>query len=313
MVSTFRVGLLLTEWCNAECAHCWFSSGPDRTRCMEAHEARHYIDQADEIPSVEWISFTGGEPFFNPEVLLELVEYASDLGFYTECVTNCFWAEDREKASAILDGLVNAGLNAINISSDDFHQRFIPFERVRTCYETARDQGLKIVIMSTPEKKGTLDVEEIARRLGRDEVQTVRDGPPKASTVALAVESSFVPVGRGASIPVKEWNFGDGPLRGECRDVLRDIGITPSGDVLPCCSAAGIVENTVLGNAKGTNLQTMIEAAEAQPLFRILSSEGPMRLAELLEMNVEGRFVNRCHLCHAVLTHPELPRILSEL
>ncbi|MBA7715171.1 hypothetical protein ES703_124212 [subsurface metagenome] len=57
-METFRVGLLLTERCDAECSHCWFSSGPNRTRSMEPHEARGYIDQAAEVSTVKLIHST---------------------------------------------------------------------------------------------------------------------------------------------------------------------------------------------------------------------------------------------------------------
>ena len=69
LIGTFRVGLLITERCNIECAHCWLGSGPDRGATMSMEDARGCISQAGEIPTVEWISLTGGEPFLYPELL----------------------------------------------------------------------------------------------------------------------------------------------------------------------------------------------------------------------------------------------------
>ena len=110
MVEAFRVGLLITERCNVECDHCWFDSGPHRENTMKEEEAIGYIDQAGEIPSVEWISITGGEPFLYPELLESSIKHASKKGLRTECVTNCFWADSEEKAEETLGGLVEAGL-----------------------------------------------------------------------------------------------------------------------------------------------------------------------------------------------------------
>jgi len=312
-VDPFRVGLLLTKRCNVECSHCWFESGPDQTDQMTLEEATGYIDQAREIPTVEWVSFTGGEPFLLPGMLASLIIHASHRGFYTECVTNCFWAETEESAEARLRELVDAGLYAISLSSDDFHQRHIPFERVLNCYEAARRLGLKITIMCAVARSSTLRIRDVAKRLGVEGIHIVGEGRPKAPVSALAVETGFIPVGRGASIPCEELLIGEGPVEGPCRDVLRDIGIDPSGKVLPCCSAASCVENAVLGNAKEERLTDIIERASRRPVFNALSTDGPSELAKQLGLWRKGSYVNRCHLCFEVLSDPRLPQIVERI
>ena len=310
MIETFRVGLLITERCNIECSHCWFESGPERTGRMTLEEAMGYIDQASEIPTVEWISFTGGEPFLLPDMLASLIGYASDRGLRTECVTNCFWADTEEGALELLERLVEAGLDAVNISADDFHQRHIPFERVSNCYRAASRLGLKIVIMCASARSSSLRIDNVIRSLGDRGIHNIRDGKPRTPVSALAVETGFVPVGRAKNIPEEEWLIGESPLDGPCGEVLRDIGISPSGDVLPCCSAAGIVEGAMLGNAKEEGLAGIIEGASDDPLFVTLSTEGPSALAERLGLMKKG-YVNRCHLCYEVLTDPRLPQIIE--
>lgn len=277
---------------------------------MELEEAMNYIDQAWEIPTVEWISFTGGEPFLLPKMLLSLVEYASQKGFLTECVTNCFWAETEEKAEKQLRELVDAGLYVLNISVDDFHQRHIPFERVRNCYEVAKRLDLKMVIMCTLSRSSTLNIKEIARRLDKEGIHIIGEGERRPQVSALALESGFIPVGRAAEIPEEEWMIGESPVEGPCRTVLRDIEIAPSGRVLPCCSAANLVKYAALGNAKEKTLAKLIEEASRRPLFKILSKEGPAGLSKLLWSRRRAGYVSRCHLCYEVLTDPRLHQIL---
>jgi len=313
LVDTFRVGLLLTERCNIACRHCWFDSGPDKTATMTPQEARGYIDQARGVPTVEWISFTGGEPFLLHEALLDLIGYSSDGGLRTECVTNCFWAETEERAVEILGGLVDAGLDVINISSDDFHQRHIPFDGVRNCYRTAKSLGLKTVIMCAPSRSSTLRIGRIAEMLGGDGIHILGDGEPEAPVSALAVETGFVPVGRAASIPREEWLVGESPVDGPCRTVLRDVGIAPGGRVLPCCSAASLVEDVTLGNAGKRSLASLIEEAGRRPVFKALTTIGPAGLAERLGIMEKGRYVSRCHLCYEVLTDPGLGNALKPI
>lgn len=312
-VETFRVGLLITEQCNVACSHCWFSSGPDKTARMELEEARGYIDQAREIPTVEWISFTGGEAFLLPKMLVRLVGYASGRGFRTECVTNCFWAETMEAAEKMLRRLTDEGLDVINISADDFHQRHISFDRVRNCYTAARRLGLKIVIMCATARSSRLRIREVAKRLGDDGIRVIGDGVPVGEASALAVETGFVPAGRGAGIPEEEWLVGSESLEGPCKAVLRDVAIAPSGAVLPCCSAAGLVEAAWVGNAKRGRLRSLIEAAARRKLFKVLSTDGPLGLQRLLGPRRRETYVNRCHLCYEVLTDPRLRRGLSSL
>jgi len=310
-VETFRVGLLITEQCNIACGHCWFSSGPDRTARMDLDEALGYIDQACELGTVEWISLTGGEPFMLPDMLEALVAYASERGFHTECVTNCFWASTEDDAEAMLKRLADAGLDVVNISADDFHQRHISFDRVRNCYVAAKRLGLRIVIMCALSRSSTLRIGEISRLLGEERIAIAKGDGFLERASALAVETGFIPVGRGETIPEDEWLIGSGPTGGPCRTVLRDIVIAPSGKVLPCCSAAGLTGVAEVGNAREGGLRDLLEEAGRRRLFKVLSSEGPLGLRRLIEHGPLENYVNRCHLCYDVLTDPRLSRLLG--
>ena len=101
MIPLFRVGLLLTFRCNAECRHCFFESGPHREEVMNPDLGIQAIDEAAKL-GAEWISFTGGEPFLEQDLLENLIEYANELNLNTEVVSNGFWAETPEKAESAL-------------------------------------------------------------------------------------------------------------------------------------------------------------------------------------------------------------------
>jgi len=312
MVEAFRVGLLLTERCNIHCSHCWVESAENTKTDMTLSEALGYVDQAAEIPSMEWISLTGGEAFLLPELMMRVVEHASASGLRTECVTNCAWADTVEEAEERMGALMDAGLEVVNISSDDFHQEHVPFGNVVNCFEAAREHGLKIVVMSATRKKGSLGVDEIARRLGEDEIKILgRETSQPLSYSALAVETGFVPVGRGAHLPREEWLIESSPVEGPCRLVLRDVGIDPRGNVLQCCSAASILDNARLGNASDMKLKDILERAGQSPLYKALSERGPSGIARDLGMEIEGRFVSRCHLCHEVMRHSGLDETMG--
>lgn len=300
VIDVFRVGLIITERCNAACPHCWFNSGPYKGRDMSLKEAEAYIDQVREIPSVRYISFTGGEPFLLPKMLLRLVRYASDVGLYTECVTNSFWASTEGAAERMLRRLIDSGLEVINLSVDDFHQSLIPFERVLNSYRAARRLGLKIVLMCAASKSGRIRIEEVKRMLGDEDIYIIGRGEQRGYPQVIAMEMGFIPAGRGADIPEEEWLKGDGPLEGGCHVVLRDIAVAPGGGVLPCCSAAGTIKNLLIGNARVKRLRDILEEAWRRPIFKLLRDRGPLGLADEFE-NRPLAYVNKCHLCYDLL------------
>jgi hypothetical protein len=277
---------------------------------MSLDDARSYIDQASSIPSVEWISFTGGEPFLLPRLLKDLVGYASAKGLRTECVTNCSWAETPVKTEETLITLKESGLDVVNISADDFHQEYVPFENVRNCFEAAKRLGLKTVIMSAAQAGGTLRLAETINRLGPEKIGTPKDGESTEGLSAIAVETGFIPVGRGAELPRDTWLIGESKIEGPCRIVLRDIGIDPGGELLACCSAASLLRRGRLGRVVETGIQRLLDDAGEQPLFKILSEWGPSGLADSLGIPWRGEFVSRCHLCHETLKDPRLDEAL---
>jgi len=292
----FRVGLIITEQCDANCAHCWFDCSPGKGATMSKYDAQNYINKASRVPSIKWISLTGGEPMLHPSLVEDLIAYAFGQGFKTELVTNCSWAVTPEKASGILKRLSDAGLGVLNISTDDFHQSTIPFERVRNSYEAAKRLGIRMVIMTTLSKSSKLRLMDVARFLG-DEI------PPPGAAVAgkhaaMGVESGFTPVGRGASISRQEWHIDGSQLLGGCEAVLRDIGVKPNGDVLPCCSASATLQGFSPGNLDDWYLEKLLDRAWESHIFKVLRNRGP---TGLLKKPTSGIYVNRCHLCSEVL------------
>ena len=291
----FRVGLLLTERCDASCAHCWFDCGPEKEVAMSRYDAQDYIDKAARLPSIEWISLTGGEPMLYPSLVEGLVAYASGRGLRTELVTNCNWATTQEKAVGTLRRLRDTGLDILNLSADDFHQHTIPFERVRYAYDAAKGLGVKMVMMAALRRGGTR-LADVARLLG--DAIPAPGAEDQGNHAAIGIESGFTPVGRGASIPSAEWFLDGTPLTGGCGAVLRDLGVKPSGEVLPCCSASATLPGFSLGNLGDMDLNEVLSEAWERGIFRVLSEKGPMGLHEAPP---SGVYVNKCHLCHETL------------
>ncbi len=75
----------------------------------------------------------GGEPFGRWETLIELSRRAKaeGLGPLEAVETNAFWATGEKIIRERLAALDDAGMGRLTISSDPYHQQFVPIERVR--------------------------------------------------------------------------------------------------------------------------------------------------------------------------------------
>ena len=86
------------------------------------------------------IHLTGGEPFGDFELLLEICRSARQkgLGPLESIETNGFWADDDERITQKLEALDEAGMGSLAISADPYHQQFVPIERRRRLAALAR-------------------------------------------------------------------------------------------------------------------------------------------------------------------------------
>ena len=118
--SLSQLHLLLTGECKYECDHCFVWSGPEQGNTMNREIIGHILDQAEDLGTIEWIYFEGGEPFLFFELLLWGAQQAHQRGFRVGVVSNAYWAEDVEKAIEKLRPF--AGLiEDLSISDDAYH------------------------------------------------------------------------------------------------------------------------------------------------------------------------------------------------
>jgi MoaA/NifB/PqqE/SkfB family radical SAM enzyme len=275
----FRVGLVLTYRCNAECQHCFFECSPSRTEVMTRKTAQRVINEALSL-GTEWVSFSGGEPFLENGLLYDLITLSRGMGLKTEVVTNGFWGKTEEEARGTLLPLIEAGLDVLNLSVDDFHGEYVPFESARNSYRAAVGLGLNVVLMVSTDKDSKITSGSLPGLLGDDRVQ-VAGKRVIIDPNAVLFETQFTPVGRGVSLEYDPVQFSE--IR--CNEVLKDIGVAPNGEVLPCCGPLGA--KTVLGNINDEGLGVILERAGRDPRYKRIS-EG---------LNVDGSYSSRCHAC----------------
>jgi len=137
-------GLLLTYWCNARCAVCYVHSGPDRGGMMATADALELWAGLDRLAArhdrVMRVHLSGGEPFRDWPRLVSIIHEARAAGLTAveKVETNAFWATDDDHTRARLELLDALGMQTLVISTDVYHQEFVPFARVGRCVRIAR-------------------------------------------------------------------------------------------------------------------------------------------------------------------------------
>src|SRR4030065_943147 len=112
--------LLLTYQCTHDCDHCFVWGSPYQSGVMNLEFIRQTLRQAQDLGSIEWIFFEGGEPFLYYPIMLRAIQETAKLGFKVGIVSNGYWAIGAEDAFVALQPL--AGLvQDLTVSSDLFH------------------------------------------------------------------------------------------------------------------------------------------------------------------------------------------------
>ncbi len=121
----YRMDLALTYHCQNDCPHCYVERPRDFPQ-MTTEQWKRVIDRCWEV-GIPHITFTGGEATLRPD-LVELIQYAEDVGLVTGLQTNGRRLSDR----AYLDQLLLAGLDHIQITLEShdaaIHDRMVGVE-----------------------------------------------------------------------------------------------------------------------------------------------------------------------------------------
>ena len=121
----YRMDLALTYRCQNDCPHCYVDRPKDFPE-MSTEQWKRVIDRCWKL-GIPHLTFTGGEATLRPD-LVELVQYAEDVGLITGLQTNGRKLRDRD----YLDELLLAGLDHVQITLESHdpavHDRMVGVE-----------------------------------------------------------------------------------------------------------------------------------------------------------------------------------------
>jgi MoaA/NifB/PqqE/SkfB family radical SAM enzyme len=245
----------------------------------------------------EKLHFGGGEPFFDYSHLIQCFEAAKEermlpLG---KLETNGFWCKTEKLARKRLETIKRFGVRRLAISSDVFHQEFIPVATVRRAVRLGREiLGRAAVTVNTQEFL--------------DDPVEVSHLPAEQKTEIFRSELRRHPwriMGRAADHlshlvekqPKK--NFAGKHCAWKMLG-KRSIHIDPYGNIFPSVCAGIIV-----GNAKQEPLSQICTTFELDkhPMVKTLAERGPLPLLEEaiasgLAEDKSG-YASKCHACYA--------------
>ena len=157
----------VTSECNCRCKICDIWMKKHNTDEMTTHEIFRMLDEARKLNFVAYIVF-GGEPLMRTDIL-DILQHAHDLGFYTSIITNGIdLPEKAEKIANVVD-LTWVSLDHYSAYHDDMRGRKGTFDRAVEGIMKLRRAGGRIVIncvLSRLNVDAVGKMAEFARRLG---------------------------------------------------------------------------------------------------------------------------------------------------
>lgn len=298
-----NVGLFLTYHCQASCAHCIVKAGPTRHEEVRLDDARDWIRQIASYRNhhVYVLSLTGGEPFSNLTLLRRVMEFAAESNLYVSIATNGFWARERETAKQLLNSLPK--ICFVSISTDAYHQSYIPFEQVKNAIWAMNECGIPHYVSVVTEDER----DDNYRRLKSELVQITAP-----DNIRLGIT---FPLGRASHLTSLRYTVSSDPPREACQAASSPC-IFPDGSVYGCIGPLIDLEHEhplLLGNLRKSTVAEVFDRAEVNAVLHALRLWGPAKLIRMLAKDGLGEHLPKsyiagsvCNACYSMMSEPVL-------
>lgn len=320
--------VLTTNQCTARCAHCVMNSSPDRHDRLTFSQIRKVLDHLTALNQLRVVVFSGGEPMLLGDELLDMIAYADGLGLITRVVTNGYWAISPEKARERLIDLIEAGLQELNISADDEHLPYVPFERVEYAWRASKGMGFHaVVIANSSRPDGQITPAFIMKRL--DEKTSLRfderghqqclPKPGEDGTVYLLSNATVQYLGRAKEYIDRDtvlYTTEPARLEGGCQNALRRPALSYNGHLVACCGIE-VEQNSILdiGDTAVDKAVDLIARADDNVILNAIALKGPSFLKRFIEyyapeVTFYERYASLCQLCEHIVKRPAAMDVL---
>ena len=303
--------LTLTYRCTVACQHCLVEAAPYKRELIRPEIARDWLLQAKgyRAGTIREVIFTGGEPFYDAQLLRNLSDFAAMHGLRVTAATNAFWASSLEDADRMMKSLPFVSL--LRVSTDQYHQKSIPLDHVRNAVDAARMNGRLVTLEACVDSRRGAAYKALMAELAE-----------LANPSEIRVHLAY-PIGRALCYS-GAFNYIRSP---ECPDSPCPMGgapaVFPDGGVFGCIGPVIRIPGShplYLGSLREEPLADILERAEGNPVLRAIRVWGPKRLVSLLR---QGGFTgvlpeswiqgSPCGVCHSLFSRPEALGALETL
>ena len=319
------LSLVTTDGCTARCSHCLMNCTPNKKNKLSFEQIQKCVDQAKKYYDLKSVVFTGGEPTLLGEVLFQAIRYCTLNFLKTKIVTNGHWATNLDRARQFIEKLRNAGLTEISFSVDDYHEPFIPLERIRNAWSACKDVGFQTVVLGNshgPNDKITPSF--IQEYLGEEilvsgsEHNTSITSIPN-DTIYLIVENALQKSGRAEELDEKKFSpYKDQKvLECGCQWAVSDPVLSSIGHLWACCGIPADNNSILdLGDTNKENIKTILNRASKNKLLNAIHYLGPLKLCQFVEEHSNIRFgkefCTACEICSVLTNNKKAVKVLLD-
>lgn len=305
------IGLVTTYHCQSSCSHCIVEAGPKRKEYVPLADARSWLEQISHYHNgqIDAIALTGGEPFSDLEHLAAISDTAGSLGLLVTVVTNAYWATSEKVALRILENL--PALRLLTFSTDMYHQRVIPVERVKNAFMAAQALGrscnIAVCIGSVIDAVTQKTLDFLAGFAPPEVINTAR----------------IFPVGRARHLSSDiQYPTSYSPPKAACSMAHAPV-ILPDGRIVACFGPIVGIKSShplQLGNLNEESLSDILTRAEINSVLHAIRVWGPYKLVDIImEMGLGNYLPKRyvrdsiCCTCYDLLQRQNLISFFDDL
>jgi MoaA/NifB/PqqE/SkfB family radical SAM enzyme len=234
---------------------------------------KFYVEQAVTFygDSLEVLVLTGGECFLLKDDLAKIIEYGSSKGLITRVVTNGYWANSYERAHQILLNLRNCGLQEINFSTGDDHQKWVPYDKIVNGCCVSMDLGLTCLVNVEYHDKSQFKSNTLLNDSRLIEYFDVT----KYKKQLRIDQGVWIPFDRNTSV-----SYDCAPIQNDfkrCISLFSTLPINPYSWLMSCCGLTSeYIKPLRLGRLdKDSNIKSLYETQFVDFIKIWLFTEGP--------------------------------------
>lgn len=307
--------VLATYRCTAACEHCCFGSNPYLSERIGLADILQFIEEGASHPSLELLAFSGGECFLLGDDLGAALAFARSKGLRTRCVTNGYWAKSLRSGRQRLRELRDAGLDELNISTGDYHQRWVSEETVINAACLGVELGLDHTMIVVEMQK---DRRVTAERLRRDPRVRALLKQRDTGFPFDFIESPWMPMSVDERIdqrPEHTLSLDNLHLHSGCHSIFTTVVVTPSRKIGFCCGLSRELIPELNAAWGDESVSDMLAAAGADFMKIWIYVDGPERIIAWLatrnpEIEWENRYGHTCHVCLALFHDPVIRKTI---